>query len=109
MFKYDAALDMYSEAIYCKAPKKKKAVYYCNRALVNIKMENYAIAMFDAKDSIKNDATYTKAYYRRGSAYVALGQLDLAIKDFKTVCKLMPNDKDAREKYDLTVKEHRLR
>ena len=25
---------------------KKKAVYYCNRAQVNIKLENYAIAMF---------------------------------------------------------------
>ena len=37
---------MYSEAIYCKVSKKKKAVYYCNRALVNLKLENYAIAMF---------------------------------------------------------------
>jgi hypothetical protein len=37
---------MYSEAIFCKVPKKKKAVYYCNRALVNLKLENYAIALF---------------------------------------------------------------
>jgi len=50
-----------------------------------------------------------KAYYRRGSAYVALGQLDLAVKDFKTVCKLMPTDKDAREKYEMTLKEYKLR
>jgi hypothetical protein len=34
-------------------------------------------------DSIKNDETYVKAWYRRGSSYVALGQLDLAVKDFK--------------------------
>jgi len=64
---------MYSEAIYCTVPPKKKAIYYCNRALVNIKLENYAIALFDSKDSIKYDPTYVKAYYRRGSAYVALG------------------------------------
>lgn len=39
-------MDMYSEAIFCKVPKKTKAIYYCNRALVNIKLENYAIALF---------------------------------------------------------------
>jgi tetratricopeptide (TPR) repeat protein len=44
--KFEEALDMYSEAIFCKVPKKKKAIYYCNRALVNIKLENYAIALF---------------------------------------------------------------
>lgn len=37
---------MYSEAIFCKVPPKKKAIYYCNRALVNIKLENYAVALF---------------------------------------------------------------
>ena len=37
---------MYSEAIFCKVPRKQKAVYYSNRAFVNIKLENYAIALF---------------------------------------------------------------
>lgn len=50
-----------------------------------------------------------KAYYRRGSAHVALGQLDLAVKDFKQVCKMLPSDKDAREKYEETLKEYKLR
>lgn len=50
-----------------------------------------------------------KAYYRRGSAYVALGQLDLAVKDFKTVCKMNPLDKEARNKYEITKKEMTLR
>ena len=109
---------MYSEAIYCQVPPKKKAIYYCNRALVNIKIENFAIALFgnfivwnilDAKDSIKNDPTFVKAYYRRGSANLALGHLDLAVKDFKQVCKMLPNDKDAREKYEVTLKEFKLR
>ena len=77
---------MYSEAIYCDVPPKNKAIYYSNRAFVNMKCENYAIALFgniksffkkllfiDAKDAIKSDPTYAKGYYRRGSAYVALG------------------------------------
>jgi hypothetical protein len=58
------ALDAYSEAIFCTVPGKYKAIYYCNRALVSIKTENYALALFDAKDAIKCDPTYVKAYYR---------------------------------------------
>jgi len=53
-------------------PLKKKAIYYCNRALVSLKTENYALALFDAKDAIKCDETYAKAYYRLGSAHLAL-------------------------------------
>ena len=96
---FDKALDMYSEAIFCKVPKKQKAVYYANRAFVNIKLENYAIALFDANESISCDPVYSKGYYRRGSAHVALNQLAEAVKDFKQVCKLEPQNKDARDKY----------
>lgn len=90
-------------------PPKYKAVYYCNRALVSIKTENYALALFDSKDALNCDEMYVKAYYRRGSAHLALNQLDLALKDFKTVCKMQPNNKDSREKYDEVMKEIRLR
>lgn len=76
-------MDAYSEAIFCNVSPGKKAIYYCNRALVSIKTENYALALFDAKDAIKCDETYVKAYYRQGSAHLALGQVDLAIQDFK--------------------------
>ncbi len=44
--RYEQAVEMYSEAIFCKVPPKKLAIYYCNRAFVNIKCENYAIALF---------------------------------------------------------------
>lgn len=86
-----------------------------------MKCENYAIALFgkrslslisshlDGKDCVKNDPTFVKGYYRCGSAYVALGQLDLAVKEFKQVCKLLPQDKDARDKYEYTKKEHKYK
>jgi serine/threonine-protein phosphatase 5 len=76
---------------------------------VSIKTENYALALFDAKDAIKCDETNVKAYYRLGSSHLALGQFENAIQDFKKVCIMKPHDKDAREKYDQTLKEHRLR
>ena len=52
---------------------------------------------------------YVKAYYRRGSANLALNKIQEALKDFKTVCKMQPGNKDAREKYDETMKEWRIR
>ena len=77
--RFDDALNEYSEAIYCDVPNDKKAIYYNNRALVNLKMENYAIALFgkflvrftsfkDATDAIKHNPKFVKAFYRRGSA-----------------------------------------
>lgn len=70
--KYDLALEAYSEAIFCNVPPKKRAIYYSNRALVNIRTENYGLALHDANDAVKCDETFVKAYYRRGSAYLAL-------------------------------------
>ena len=44
----------------------------------------------DANESISCDPAYSKGYYRRGSAHVALNQLAEAVKDFKKVCQLEP-------------------
>ena len=72
-------------------------------------MENYAIALYDANESIRCDPTYSKGYYRRGSANVALNHYGAAVKDFKKVCQLEPQNKDAREKYMATQKEYKER
>lgn len=37
---------------------------------------------------------------RRGSAHFALGHYEKALRDFKQVVKIAPNDKDAKEKYE---------
>jgi len=93
-FKYDKAIDLYTEALNCKVNNKKKAIYYCNRSLVHLKAENYGVALLgnkfyiinikiDAIESVKLDETYEKAWYRRGSAHVAMNQFDMAVQDFK--------------------------
>jgi len=69
---FDKAMDAYSEAIFCKVPPKKKAIYYCNRALACLKTYNNELALFDANDAIKCDETNAKAYYRKGQAELAL-------------------------------------
>ena len=62
------------------------------------------MALFDASEAIKKDPKNVKGYYRRGQAYAALSQLKLSVADFKTVCKMQPQNRDARAKYELTLK-----
>lgn len=73
-------------------------IYYANRSFCHIKMENYGSALIDSEKSIKAKDDFPKGYYRRGTANFALGRLNDALKDFTTLCKLVPSDKDAREK-----------
>lgn len=79
-------------------------MYYSNRAFTSLKLENYGIAVLDAKAAIDIDPTFIKAYYRRGSALFALGKLKESVRDFTKVCKLHPKDKDARKKLDVAKK-----
>jgi len=73
-------------------------IYYANRAFCHIKMENYGSAVADATKAIEAKADFSKGYYRRGTAYMALGRPKDALKDFMQLCKLAPSDKDARDK-----------
>lgn len=92
--KLSSAVEKYTEAIGVLPT----AVYYSNRAQAYIKQESYGLAIADATSAIQLDNTYIKAYYRRGSANFALGKSKAALKDFKAVCKMVPNDVDAKKK-----------
>lgn len=105
--KFDDAIEQYTEAIFCKIPNQKKAVYYCNRSIAQLRMENFTGALFDALECIKLDKTNVKGYYRKGQAYVALRKLKEAVDAFLIVCKMEPKNADARSKYELTRKEYR--
>lgn len=79
-------------------PANYRAVYFSNRAFCHIKMEAFGSAILDATKAVEVDAEFPKGWYRRGSAYVGLGRFKEAQKDFMQLCKLAPNDRDAREK-----------
>eukprot|EP01041_Mallomonas_annulata_P004960 gene4960-9926_t len=92
--RYAQAAEKYTEAInLCP-----NATFYSNRALALIKLESYGSAIADANEAINLDPKYVKSYYRRGSANFALGKLKLALKDFKAVVKIVPNDPEAKKK-----------
>jgi serine/threonine-protein phosphatase 5 len=99
---------MYTEAIFCKISAAKKSIYFCNRALANLKMENYAVALFDACESVKHNKDNVKGYYRRAQSYYAMRQLKNSMNDFKTVCKMEPQNREARQKFEDTKKEFSL-
>ncbi|KAJ6723576.1 SERINE/THREONINE-PROTEIN PHOSPHATASE 5-RELATED [Salix koriyanagi] len=93
--KYGQAIDLYSQAIELNGDN---AVYWANRAFAHSKLEEYGSAIQDASKAIEIDPKYSKGYYRRGAAYLAMGKIRDALKDFQQVKKLCPNDPDASKK-----------
>lgn len=100
--RYAEAVSKYNDAIELNP---EVPAYYTNRAFCHLKMENHGLAIADATVALELDKTFIKAYYRRGSAYMALARYREALKDFKAVRQLKPNDKDALEKFKAADKE----
>lgn len=92
---YREAIELYGLAIE-KDPTN--AVYYGNRSFAYLKTECFGYAFIDATRAIELDVNYLKAYYRRAEAQMANGKFKQALKDFETVIKFAPNDKDAKGK-----------
>ncbi|KAF1795261.1 Metallo-dependent phosphatase-like [Phytophthora cactorum] len=99
-FKFSQAVDLYTKAIELVPT----AIFYANRAAAHVKSESYGLAIEDASAAIELEPSYIKAYYRRGSAELALGHHKKAIKDFRLVVRMKPQDRDARAKLKLCEK-----
>lgn len=94
--KFQQAVEFYTKALELNP---KKAVYYANRSIANLRLENFGYALNDASKAIECDRNYLKAYYRRAAAHMALGKYKIALKDYERVYKVKPNDADAKKKY----------
>ncbi|KAI1005078.1 Serine/threonine-protein phosphatase T [Podosphaera aphanis] len=86
------AIEYYSKAITLD---DKQPTFYTNRAQAYIKSEAYGYAISDATIAIELDPNLVKAYYRRAVAHTAILHPKEALKDFRTVVRKAPNDKDA--------------
>ncbi|KAG6473806.1 hypothetical protein ZIOFF_067724 [Zingiber officinale] len=98
--KFSQAIDLYSQAIELNG---LNAVYWANRAFAHTKLEQYGSAIQDSSIAIEIDPRYSKGYYRRGAAYLAMGKFKEALKDFQQalhslVKRICPNDPDATRK-----------
>jgi len=94
---YLKAIPIYSTAI---EHNPNSAVLFANRSFAYLRTECFGYALEDASKAITLDRSYVKGYYRRAAAYMALGKTKLALKDYETVFKARPNDKDAKLKYN---------
>nr|CAG4647785.1 EOG090X03S1 [Moina brachiata]SVE92928.1 EOG090X03S1 [Moina brachiata] len=94
---YVKAIELYTHAIVLNP---NSAVLFANRSFAYSKTECFGYALDDASKAIGLDKTYIKAYYRRASAYMALGKTKLALKDYEAVFKAKPNDQDAKLKFN---------
>lgn len=101
--KYHKAIDSYTQALeFARTP-----VILCNRALCYTKVELPGAAIVDADEALSIDPSFVKAYYRKATAHIELGKPKEALKDFKFVVQMVPNDPDAKAKYDMCDKEVR--
>ncbi|KAF2074704.1 hypothetical protein CYY_003980 [Polysphondylium violaceum] len=91
---YLAALCHYSKAIKLNP---EDSIYYSNRGIVYYKLSRYFEAITDCSISIEKQTKQIKAYLRRGSSYLAIGDFRSAVKDFKLGLKYEPESVDLIE------------
>jgi len=94
---YDNAIELYTTAI----KYHPTAILYSNRSFSNFKKEFFVCALQDAIKANELDPNYVKAYYRLGSANLALGNYDDAKKNFQDLLKKSPSDNEAKTKLKL--------
>jgi len=90
---YDEAIVHYTKAIELNPI----AIYYANRAAAYAAQGNMEKSLADCNKAIEKDPNYPKAYYRRGTALLALGKVLQAEMDFKKVSELEPKNTAAKE------------
>ncbi|KAF0693192.1 Aste57867_15786 [Aphanomyces stellatus] len=70
------------------------AVVYANRALVHLKLKNLSAAEADCTMAIEGDATYGKAWSRRGMTRFRRGNYAGAVADFERALALEPANRE---------------
>lgn len=90
----------WSEAVGCYTEAIKlfpyDAVFYANRALCQLKLDNFYSAESDCSTAVQLDESYVKAYHRRATARMNLKQYKEAKHDLEKVLKLEPSNKEAK-------------
>lgn len=69
---------------------------HSNLALCYLKLKEHFDAKNSATSALELDPKNEKALFRRGQALLALGEAELAVKDFTEVLNLDPNNKAAQ-------------
>ncbi|KAK9844184.1 hypothetical protein WJX81_007264 [Elliptochloris bilobata] len=87
--RYDAAIEAYTRALAAKAT----AAGYGNRALAHLRSGDAGKAEEDARQALRVDASFLKAWQRRAAARRALGRPLAAVADLEEALRLEPTSK----------------
>ncbi|XP_032629541.1 small glutamine-rich tetratricopeptide repeat-containing protein beta [Chelonoidis abingdonii] len=101
---YVAAVDCYTHAIELDP---KNAVYYCNRAAAQSKLNNYNEAIKDCERAIAIDPKYSKAYGRMGLALTSMNKYQEAITSYQKALVLDPENDSYKS--NMKIAEQKLR
>ncbi|NWR76177.1 SGTB protein, partial [Centropus unirufus] len=101
---YGAAVDCYTRAIKLDP---NNAVYYCNRAAAQSKLNNYSEAIKDCERAIAIDPKYSKAYGRMGLALTSVNKYEEAVTSYQKALDLDPENDSYKS--NLKIAEQKLR
>ena len=88
---YNAALEMYTEAIHMNKAETDALV---NRGNIYFNNKQYDLAITDYNACLKVDSMKQQAIENRGSAYGAIGKYDLALVDMNKAIQMNPDSKN---------------
>ncbi|RMC04468.1 hypothetical protein DUI87_18913 [Hirundo rustica rustica] len=101
---YGAAVDCYTRAIELDP---NNAVYYCNRAAAQSKLNNFREAIKDCESAIAIDPKYSKAYGRMGLALTSVNKYEEAVTSYQKALDLDPENDSYKS--NLKIAEQKLR
>ncbi|KAL3315260.1 RNA polymerase II-associated protein 3 [Cichlidogyrus casuarinus] len=93
-----SAIEKYTKAIQYTP---SSAVLYSNRAMAQLKLDQYAAAEVDCTSAISLDSKMAKAYFRRALARKNLNRRNEAIEDLVSSLKIDPKNLDSMKQLEL--------
>ncbi|KAL5004967.1 hypothetical protein ScPMuIL_018423 [Solemya velum] len=78
---------------------------YSNRSLAFLKMEQYYLAINDARETIRIQPSWPKGYFRKGEVEYNAGAYREALMSYRQALLLDPSDSCIREALTRTIKE----
>ena len=93
---FEAALDLYGQAVRASPNGPKTHIYHCNRAAALSHLERYDEAVEACEAAVVLNAGYSKAHSRLGFALMCLKKYDEAIASYNEALKIDPANQAAK-------------
>ncbi|OWZ14074.1 hypothetical protein PHMEG_00012496 [Phytophthora megakarya] len=82
------------------------AILYANRALVHLRLKNFAVAEDDSTRAILLNPAYMKGWSRRGMTRYRRGKYAESVKDFEEALRLEPDNREVAKLINAAKKKY---